>query len=186
MSGAAVSWSSKRQATTAGSSCEAEYIAAGSATSEALWLRAFLGELGGHPQQATLIASDSESAIRLAHDPVYHERTKHIDIKQHAIREHVERSEVDLVFVPTAHQVADVLTKGVPVAKHEFCVEHMGLGGPLYQEDTEGQEGQKRRKGKKKGGQASQVGVSTLAQAVGSNVIDWAVAGLDMAVGWGM
>jgi hypothetical protein len=65
--------------------------------------------------------------MKLADDPVYHEKSKHIDIKVHYIREQIEKGEVEFVYVPTEYQVADALTKAVPRSKVEFCREKMGV-----------------------------------------------------------
>jgi transposase InsO family protein len=127
MSGGAVSWCCRRQSTTAQSSCESEYMAAAEAVREAIWQRTMLEEVGFGVNGALVIGCDSESAIKLGGDPVYHERTKHIDVRMHFLREHVRRGTVALVYVPTAEQVADVLTKPVPRAKVQFCCTRMGL-----------------------------------------------------------
>ena len=127
MSGGAVSWCSKRQKSTSQSSCEAEYVAAAQAAMEVAWERAFMEELGHSWEVAIAIGSDSQSAMKLADDPVYHEKSKHIDIKVHYIREQIEKGEVEFVYVPTEYQVADALTKAVPRSKVEFCREKMGV-----------------------------------------------------------
>ena len=127
MSGGAVSWCCRRQSTTAQSSCESEYMAAAEAVRESIWQRTFLQEIGCGVTRPTVIGCDSESAIKLTADPVYHERTKHIDVRVHFIRDHVRRGVAVLLFVPTAEQVADSLTKPVPRAKVRFCCDRMGL-----------------------------------------------------------
>jgi hypothetical protein len=102
-------------------------MAAAEAVREAIWQRTFLTEIGFKIDGPIVIGCDSESAIKLAADPVYHERTKHIDVRVHMIRDHVQRGAIVLLFVPTAEQVADALTKPVPYAKVRFCGERMGL-----------------------------------------------------------
>jgi hypothetical protein len=102
-------------------------MAAAEAVREAIWQRTFLTEIGCKIDGPIVIGCDSESAIKLAADPVYHERTKHIDVRVHMIRDHVQRGAIVLLFVPTAEQVADALTKPVPYAKVRFCGERMGL-----------------------------------------------------------
>ena len=81
----ALSWSSKRQPTVALSSTEAEYRAACSATCEAVWLRRLLGELGFPQQSKTVIHSNNQSCIAIAKNPVFHARTKHIEIQYHFV-----------------------------------------------------------------------------------------------------
>ena len=112
---------------TAQSSCEAEYMAAAETVRECIWQRTFLEEIGLGVTRPIVIGCDSDSAIKLAADPVYHERTKHIDVWVHFIRDHVRRGAAVLLFVPTAEAVADVLTRPGPRAKVRFCGDRMGL-----------------------------------------------------------
>jgi hypothetical protein len=123
----AVSWCCRRQSTMAQSSCESEYMAATKAVCESIWHCTFLQEIGCGVTRPTVIGCDSESAIKLTADLVYHERTKHIDIRVHFIRDHVRRGVAVLRFVPTAEQVADSLTKPVSRARVRFCRDRMGL-----------------------------------------------------------
>ena len=102
-------------------------MAVAEAVREAIWERTFLTEIGVDVSGPVAIGCDSESAIKLSADPVYHERTKHIDVRTHMIRDHVRRGTIALLFVPTSEQVADVLTKPVPYAKVNFCRIRMGL-----------------------------------------------------------
>lgn len=109
----AVTWSSKVQNRTAKSSCEAEYVALAQAGSEASWLHGFLWELGIPIEDPIGIASDSQSALKLASNPIYHELSKHIQIRYHFIRDLVEFREVELFYLPAEFQPADALTKCV-------------------------------------------------------------------------
>ena len=122
----AVSWSSKRQPTVAVSTTEAEYMSAAYATKEALWLQLLLSELGS-TAQTIVIRADNQGAIRLLKNPVVSQRSKHIDVIYHFVREHVESQEVLFEYVSTHDMVADVLTKPVPKAKHELCCTELGL-----------------------------------------------------------
>lgn len=123
----AISWSSKKQPTVALSSAEAEYMALGRATQEALWLRSFLGELGFVFNSATTIHSDNIGAIELSENDVHHQRTKHIDIRHHFIRKHVKDKQVSPEFIPTERQTADLFTKSLPKVKHELHTKSLGL-----------------------------------------------------------
>lgn len=126
LGGGAVSWSSKRQATVAASTTEAEYIAAAHATKEALWLRTLLQDLG--QDLATMeIFADNQSAIKLLKNPVSSVRSKHIDVVYHFARERVARNEVQFKFIKTEHMLADMFTKPVPKVKLELCCEGIGL-----------------------------------------------------------
>jgi hypothetical protein len=111
LEGGSVSWMSKLQPTVALSSAEAEYMAACAATQEAVYLRRLLEGLGFKQEGATLILEDNQGCIALSENPVHHQRTKHIDVRYHFVRERVESGEVKLVYVPTEHQLADLLTK---------------------------------------------------------------------------
>lgn len=126
-SAGAISWSSKKQPTIALSSAEAEYMALGCATQEALWLRSFLAELGLSIGNPTVIHSDNIGAIELSENDFHHQRTKHIDIRHHFIRKHVKDKEVCPEFIPTEHQTADVFTKSLPKVKHELHTKSLGL-----------------------------------------------------------
>ena len=125
--GTPISWSSKKQVSTTLSSTEAEYVVATQATKEAIWLRAFMKELL-HPQtKATIINEDNQGAIELSKNPVHHERTKHIDIQWHFVREKTESGEIVLKYVHTSQQAADVLTKPLNKVLHKRACKLMGL-----------------------------------------------------------
>ena len=115
--GGAVSWGSKLQPTVALSSAEAEYMAACAAVQEAIHLRLLLRDLGFEQKEPTVIFEDNQGCIALSDNPVFHKRTKHIDIRYHFIRERVASGEVELKYVATEHQLADLLTKGLPKPK---------------------------------------------------------------------
>ena len=115
----AISWSSKKQATVALSSTEAEYVAVSASTWQAVWLRGVLQDLGEVQTKATSIKCDNQSAVMLAKNPVHHDRTKHIEIKHHFIRELIAKEEVQLDNCQTNEQVADLFTKSLPQMKHE-------------------------------------------------------------------
>jgi Reverse transcriptase (RNA-dependent DNA polymerase) len=111
--GAAISWSSRLQATVAISSTEAEYMAITEATNEAIFLRQLLEDMRASQQDSTVIYEDNQGAIKLASNPMHHRRTKHIDIRYHHIRHHMEIGTIKLIYVNTKEQLADSLTKGV-------------------------------------------------------------------------
>lgn len=109
-----VSWGSKLQQTVALSSAESEYMAACAAVQEAIHLRQLMGDLGYKQDGATVIYEDNQGCIALSANPVFHKRTKHIDIRYHFIRERVASGEVELRYIPTEEQLADLLTKALP------------------------------------------------------------------------
>jgi hypothetical protein len=125
--GCAVSWQSRKQRSTALSSVEAEYMATAAATKEAIWWRRFLTELGLLPPGPTLIYSDSQGSIALAKNPDHHDRTKHIDLRYHFIRDQIAAKAIRTDFIGTELMLADVLTKPLSRDRHEALVGQMGL-----------------------------------------------------------
>ncbi|KAG6469823.1 hypothetical protein ZIOFF_070754 [Zingiber officinale] len=93
------SWVSKKQQSVAQSSAEAEYISASVATSQAIWLRKILADLGHHQIEGTVLHCDNKSAIAMAKNPVHHNRTRHIALKHHFIRQAIEDKEIQLEFL---------------------------------------------------------------------------------------
>jgi hypothetical protein len=109
-----VSWSSKRQQVTSRSSAEAEYRAVANGVAEASWLRRLLAELHSPLRRATLVYCDNVSVVYLSTNPVQHQRTKHVEIDLHFVRDRVAVGEVRVLHVPTTSQFADIFTKGLP------------------------------------------------------------------------
>ncbi|KAF3962411.1 hypothetical protein CMV_013067 [Castanea mollissima] len=109
-----ISWRSKKQTFVARSSTEAEYRALADTTSELLWLRWLLTDLGVSTSSATLLYCDNQSAIHIAHNDVFHERTKHIEIDFHFIRYHLVHDALKLFSVSSKDQLADIFTKSHP------------------------------------------------------------------------
>jgi hypothetical protein len=88
----------------------AEYIAAGHCCAQLLWMRQTLKDYGYKLSKVPLIC-DNESAIRMAYNPVEHSRTKHIDIRYHFLRDHQQRGDIQIAYVSTKEQLADIFTK---------------------------------------------------------------------------
>lgn len=122
-----VTWSSKKQETVALSSSEAEYGAASAASRQALWLRKLLADFDFVQSEATEIFCDNRSAIAMAKNPAFHGRTKHIDVQHHFIRQLVADGRIMMKFCGTNEQVADIFTKSLPQAKHEFFRSKLGV-----------------------------------------------------------
>ena len=117
--GAPISWKSKKQTTVAMSTTEAEYLALGEATKEALWIIMLFDEMRVPLQLPISIHEDNNSCILLAEHPVFHLRTKHIDIRHHFIREHIIKKQIKLCQISTHTQIADMLTKGLNKIKFQ-------------------------------------------------------------------
>ncbi|KAH9668968.1 hypothetical protein KPL70_021600 [Citrus sinensis] len=113
MCGGAISWKSSLQSMVALSTTEAEYIALTEAVKEAIWLRGLVSELG-FKQKVVKVSCDSSSAIQLSKNPKYHERTKHIDVRMHFIRDEIGKGVMNVVKVPSEVNPADMLTKTLP------------------------------------------------------------------------
>lgn len=113
INGCAISWRSKKQNVVAQSSAEAEYIATSDAVKETLWQRQLLTELTFPPTSGTVLRGDNETAIALAKNNILHNRTKHIDIRHHFLRDHIRSKEIDLQWVSTNEQEADIFTKAL-------------------------------------------------------------------------
>jgi hypothetical protein len=127
LAGGAVSWGSKKQSAVALLSTEAEYIAAAHAAKEVIWLRWLLLEQKQKIEKPTILYMDNQSAIAIARKPEFHDRSKHIEICHHFLRQKVDDEELELEYVPTGDQVADVLTKGLVREKHDRFAGAMGV-----------------------------------------------------------
>jgi hypothetical protein len=122
LAGGPICWKSIIQSTVAMSTTEAEYMAAAEAAKEALWLTGLVNELGIQ-QGGVSLHCDSQSAIHLAKNKVYHARTKHIDVRLHKIKELVATVELLLEKIHTSENLADILTKPITADKFKHCLD---------------------------------------------------------------
>ena len=113
-----ISWHSAKQKVVALSSCEAEYITVTTAACQGIWLSRLLAELTGAAEALATLKVDNKSAISLCKNPVYHERSKHIDVRFHYIRQCVDEGKITVEFTGTVDQLADLLTK--PLGRIRF------------------------------------------------------------------
>lgn len=126
LSGAAISWESKKQKTVALSSTEAEYMAMSEASKEAIYLLNFYNEIIGNLNCIKLF-NDSQSAQKLSVNPVFHKRSKHIDVRHHFIREAIANNLIRVEYLQTADMPADIFTKSLVYVKHSKFVGSLGI-----------------------------------------------------------
>ena len=128
LSGSVISYESRKQVTVALSSTESEYMALSDGTKEAIYLKKLLNELCSDGLGKVRIFVDNIGAIKLAENPVFHKRTKHIDIRHHFVREALRNEQIEICHVPTEEMGADILTKPLPSSKHFKCLDMLGIG----------------------------------------------------------
>ncbi|GKA10850.1 retrovirus-related pol polyprotein from transposon TNT 1-94 [Tanacetum coccineum] len=121
-----VSWSSEKHDCTSMSSAEAEYVSLSACCAQVLWLRTQLTDYGFHFDKIPMYC-DSKAAIAISCNPVQHSRTKHIDVRYHFIKEQVEKGIVELFFVGTEYQLADLFTKALPEDRFKYLVRRLGM-----------------------------------------------------------
>ena len=127
LSGAAISWNSKKQPTVAKSTTEAEYMALSMAATEAIWLKGLHKELVPQASDVVEIFCDNKGAIDLARNPGYRPKTKHIAVQHHFIRDRIAIGDILVKQIETTNMVADCLTKGLCKDLHNKCISGMGL-----------------------------------------------------------
>ncbi|GJV45936.1 retrovirus-related pol polyprotein from transposon TNT 1-94 [Tanacetum coccineum] len=120
-----VSWSSKKQDRTTLSTAEAKYVSLSACCAQVLWMRIQLTDYGFHFNNIPIYC-DLKSAIAISCNPVQHSQTKHIAVRYHFIKEHVEKGTIELYFVKTDYQLADLFTKALPVDRFNYLVCRLG------------------------------------------------------------
>jgi hypothetical protein len=127
MSGGPVSWSSKKLAAVALSTVEAEYVAQTHSAKQAMWMYSFLEELRMPQERPAILYGDNMGAAALARDAKRHARVKHIDIREHYIRERVAAGDIEVQHVPSAENLADIFTKVLQRDGYLAIVRALGL-----------------------------------------------------------
>jgi hypothetical protein len=122
-----ISWSSRKQGSIAQSTAEAEYIAASAANREAVWLRKLLSDLFSAELEPTVIHCDNPSCINLFENPVFHDRSKHIEMRYHYVRDMVQKNILSIQYVLTVEQTADILTKPLSLTKFVYFRDKLGV-----------------------------------------------------------
>nr|GFD02017.1 retrovirus-related Pol polyprotein from transposon TNT 1-94 [Tanacetum cinerariifolium] len=121
-----VSWSPKKQNCTALSTAEAKYVSLSACCAQVLWMRTQLTDYGFNFTKITIYC-DSKLAIAISCNPVQHSRIKHIAVRYHFIKEHVEKGTIDMYFVKTDYQLADIFTKALPAYRFNYLVRRLGM-----------------------------------------------------------
>ncbi|XP_073949053.1 uncharacterized protein [Choristoneura fumiferana] len=128
LGGGCISWKSQKQKCVATSTCEAEYVSLSSAMKEAVYLNSLLTEIGLSKFAQLTLHVDNQGAMCLANDPMFHSRSKHIDIRHHFIRGILkDNKSIELSYLPTDSMLADILTKALPRVKHYKCMSGLGI-----------------------------------------------------------
>ena len=127
LGGNLITWRSKKQSVVARSSAEAEFRALANGICEALWIRRLLTELELFVDGSMKVFCDNKAAVAIAENPVLHDRTKHVEIDKHFIKEKIEKKIITLLYVSTKDQVADLLTKGLHKGTFQFLVAKLAM-----------------------------------------------------------
>jgi hypothetical protein len=121
-----ISWYSKKQATIALSTIEAEYVVAAGCSTQMLWMKSQLEDYHLYESKITIFC-DSTSAICLSKNPILHSKAKHIEIKHHFIRDYIHKGILNLNFVDTDHQWADIFTKPLSEDRFKFILKNLSM-----------------------------------------------------------
>ena len=124
---AMISWFSRKQSSVALSTVEAKYIAACSASCEAIWLRKLMSGLFNLELDTTVILCNNQSCIKMTENPVFHDKSKHIEIQYFYIRDMIQKGAIKLQYVSIDEQVTDVLTKALSRVKFEYFRDKLGV-----------------------------------------------------------
>jgi len=123
---ALISWSCRKQNTIALSTTEAEYVSTASSCSQVLWIKNQLEDYSVRYKKIPILC-DNTSAINLSKNPIHHSKSKHIEIKHHFIRDHVQKGETELIFIDTENQLANIFTKPLVEDRFNFLRDKLSI-----------------------------------------------------------
>ncbi|XP_055804313.1 secreted RxLR effector protein 161-like [Solanum dulcamara] len=125
--GALISWKSKKQDTVSRSSAEVEFRSMANCAAKVTWLVGLFEELGVHTELPITMVCDSKAAIQIAANPIFHDRTKYIDIDCHFVREKINQGILKIEFTHNKDQLADLLSKSLGKAQHHLLLNELGV-----------------------------------------------------------
>ncbi|XP_019242172.1 PREDICTED: uncharacterized protein LOC109222255 [Nicotiana attenuata] len=131
LGGSPVSWKSKKQSTIALSSAEAKYKSVRAVVGELVWLVRLFEEFSVTLSLPIPVFCDSQAALHIAKNPVFHERTKHIEVDCHFVRDKLQEGLISLHYIPTSDQLADIFTKTLTWIKHSTLLDKLGVSSSL-------------------------------------------------------
>ena len=122
-----IAWSAKKQSTVSRSSTESEYKAVANATAELIWVEALLKEISVPPASTPVLWCDNIGATYLSANPVFHARTKHIEIDYHFVRERIAHKLLQIWFISSKDQLANIFTKPLPLPLFQECKRNLNI-----------------------------------------------------------
>nr|GFA95312.1 putative ribonuclease H-like domain-containing protein [Tanacetum cinerariifolium] len=132
-----VTWRSKKKKVVSLSSAEAEFRGIAKGLAKALWIRNLVSKIGFPPRGSTQIMCDNKAAIQISENPIQHNRTKHVEVDRHFIKEKLEAGIIELSFVKSSDQLADILTKAVGTDMFHKCLSKLNFRNPTIQLEGE-------------------------------------------------
>ena len=127
MGSAMVSWSSRKQGSVALSTAEVEYVSTSDTSREAVSLQKLVSDLFAMNLEPIVIHCDNQSCIKISENLVFHDRSKHMEMRYHYLRDMVQRRAISLQYIPTVKQTVDVLTKPLSKRKFEYFRDKLGV-----------------------------------------------------------